>query len=105
MVKDDICLSMVGDIDAQLPDVMAQTTRFLLACYGHRECDNEACQKMWAAKIKQNDCVYTQATIATTYYTEATHENVVTSHFEGLIAIWRLACDAPPVTCILNPIN
>ena len=53
ILKSGHSLSMVGDLDAHLSDVIRQASKFMAACYGANKCDttSEARVKLWADKV------------------------------------------------------
>jgi hypothetical protein len=48
-------LSKVGDTNSSLQDAIQQSTRFMLSCYGHPECESmtAARQKIWSTKVSR----------------------------------------------------
>ena len=88
-------LSKVGDSGSTLPDVLQQSTRFMLSCYGHPECESmtSARLKVWSAKVSRS--IGGAPKLQTLPPTdEAFSENVARAHLQ--VAIWREAMAPNP---------
>ncbi|KAJ4918215.1 hypothetical protein JOQ06_000075 [Pogonophryne albipinna] len=95
-------LSNVGDINCSVEDAVQQSTRFLLSCYGHPECESmtEARQKIWSTKVSRS--IGGAPKLQTLPPTNETfRENVARGHLQ--VAIWRQAIQPNPP--LMDPLN
>ena len=59
LLRDGYILPSLGNINAELPDVVQESTIFIAACYGFAQCENmtTARQKLWKKRVgKSSDC-------------------------------------------------
>lgn len=90
-----LSLSKLGDISLSVKDTLAQSTRFMLSCYGHPECASltDARQKIWSQKVSRSigAAPKLQSLPPTN---EAFVENVARAHLQ--VSIWKQATALNP---------
>lgn len=95
VLREGYSLSLLGDIHALLPDITRQASKFVAACYGHKDCSSmsEARKKSWATKVgKGTTAIPKLKSLPPT--TEAFLENVKRAHLQA--AVWKHALDLDP---------
>ena len=88
-------LSLLGDITADLKDVVNQCTPFILACYGveNTQSANEARYRLWMKKVCKNiaNAPKLQSLPPTE---EALFQNIARAHIQ--VAVWKNALEPNP---------
>ena len=95
VLREGYSLSLLGDIHALLPDITRQASKFVAACYGHKDCSSmsEARKKSWTTKVgKGTAAIPKLKSLPPT--TEAFLENVKRAHLQA--AVWKHALDLDP---------
>lgn len=100
MKTNNFSLNHLGDTAKSLPDIIPQSTSFMLACYNQTGSQSmtEARHKIWVSKVSRSTASAPKLqTLPPT--TEAFKENVARAHLQ--VAIWKNALDATPPA--MNP--
>lgn len=95
VLKTGYSLSCLGDENAQLTDISAQTSSFMSACYGIKNCNSLtiARQECWVAKVGTRRAIMPKLqSLPPT--TEAFLENVKRAHLQT--CVWKHALDSHP---------
>ena len=88
-------LDLVGNMESEVTDVIDQSTKFMLACYGQPNCQSltEARQKAWSSKIGRSKATAPKlCSLPPT--TEAFKANVARAHLQ--VGVWRRSLEACP---------
>ena len=94
-LRDGYILPSLGDTNAELPDVVQESTMFIAACYGisQRESIKTARQKIWKKRVwKSSKSVVKVSSLPPT--AESFVKNVKQAHLQA--CIWKNALDADP---------
>ena len=87
-------LDLLGDVVAQVTQVIEQAKEFMVACYGVKKCSSmtECRQHVWAQKTGKTSSAPKLCSLPPT--TEAFHENILRAHLQ--VATWRAALSGEP---------
>ena len=95
-VKEDRCsLSLLGDVTADMEDVIIQSTIFMCSCYGVSNATSmtDARIKVWTARTGRKTANKVPKLCSLPPTTEAFEENVKRAHYQ--CSIWRRALEEP----------
>ena len=90
-----MALSLLGDIDASMTEIIQQSMKFMLKCYGMNQAETMSNARMllWSSKLSKGKTVTPDlCTLPPT--DEAFEENVKRAHFQ--ISIWKSAKNSNP---------
>ena len=93
---DKCCLSLLGDVTADMEDVLIQATAFMCRCYNVANAStmSDARIKLWTIKTGRKTASKIPKLCSLPPTTEAFVENVKRAHYQ--CAIWRRALQEPP---------
>jgi len=95
-LKDGRQLNYLGDLDAELPDVISEATAFFAACYGSQETEDMSAIRfdVWSSKMANKKLTSAPELKTLPPTTVAFIQHVLRAHLQA--AIWRAALDPDP---------
>ena len=92
-------MTILGDLNAAINDVITNATEFYAACYGSQEMSDMSTVRfdVWSSKMANQ--IYTSAPELKSLPppTDAFKLHVYRAHFQS--ALWRAVLDADPLVC------
>jgi hypothetical protein len=96
VLQEGFSLSLFGDIHALLPDITLKASKFVAACYGHKDCSSmyDAMKRSWITKVGKGSTVIPKlCSLPPT--TGAFQENVKRAHLQAAVRKHALDLDPP----------
>ena len=95
-LKHGLQLNYIGDLDAELPEVISEATAFYAACYGYQETEDMSAIRfdVWSSKMANKKLTSAPELKTLPPTTAAFIQHVLRAHLQA--AIWRAALDPDP---------